>query len=249
MSPKEMSPNSARFRAQGLVKSYRGRRVVDQVGFEINSGEVLGLLGPNGAGKTTTFYLLVGLINGEGGEIYIDDERIDHLPMWQRARRGITYLPQEPSIFRGLTVEQNLEAIAEISGLPEDRQTETVEKLLDDFGIQSLRKQLATTLSGGERRRTEIARALVINPRFILLDEPFTGIDPLAIAEIQGLVRDLKHRGIGVVITDHNVRETLKICDRALIINQGKILIEGSPEQIVESDLAKKFYLGEKFSI
>ncbi len=244
-----MSPETARFKAQGLIKSYRGRRVVDQVGFELSSGEVLGLLGPNGAGKTTTFYLLVGLIASEGGEIYVDNARIDHLPMWERARKGITYLPQESSIFRGLSVEQNLMAIAEISGVDRETQKETVEKLLEDFGIKHLRKQLATTLSGGERRRTEIARSLVINPRFILLDEPFTGIDPLAIAEIQGLVRDLKTRGIGVVITDHNVRETLKICDRALIINKGKILIEGKPEQIVESELARKFYLGREFSI
>ncbi len=237
------------FRAQGLIKSYHGRRVVDQIGFEVRSGEVLGLLGPNGAGKTTTFYLLVGLINSEGGEIFVDRERIDHLPMWERARKGITYLPQESSIFRGLTVEQNLMAIAEISGLSKETQKESVEKLLRDFGISHLRKQLPDTLSGGERRRTEIARSLVINPRFILLDEPFTGIDPLAIAEIQGLVRDLKTRGIGVVITDHNVRETLKICDRALIINKGKILIEGNPEQIVASELARKFYLGEEFTI
>jgi len=244
-----MSLNGVRFRAKGLVKSYRGRRVVDDVGFELSAGEVLGLLGPNGAGKTTTFYILVGLVNSEGGEIYIDNERIDHLAMWERARRGITYLPQESSIFRGLTVEQNLEAIAEISGLEKDEQKKIVEKLLTEFGIKHLRNQLAPTLSGGERRRTEIARSLVINPRFILLDEPFTGIDPLAIADIQGLVRDLKHRGIGVVITDHNVRETLKICDRALIINQGKILIEGTPEQIVESELAREFYLGKEFSI
>jgi len=244
-----MNKAKTRLRAAGLAKSYRGRRVVDGITFEINSGEVLGMLGPNGAGKTTTFYVLVGLVAAEQGEIYIDNDRIDHLPMWERARRGITYLPQEPSIFRGMTVEENLMAIAEISNLAADERGKVVERLLDDFGIKRLRDQAATTLSGGERRRTEIARSLVINPSFILLDEPFTGIDPLAIAEIKELVRDLKNRGIGVVITDHNVRETLKICDRALIINQGKSLIEGRPEQIVSSELARKFYLGEEFSL
>jgi len=244
-----MSPLKNKLQVSKLVKSYRGRKVVDGISFEINSGEVLGMLGPNGAGKTTTFYILVGLVSPEQGEIFINGERIDHMPMWERARKGITYLPQEPSIFRGMTVEENLSAIAEISNISKDEQTTRVEQLLDDFGIKRLRRQMANTLSGGERRRTEIARSLVINPCFILLDEPFTGIDPLAIAEIKELVRDLKKRGIGVVITDHNVRETLKICDRALIINQGKGLIEGLPEEIVESELARKFYLGEEFTL
>jgi len=244
-----MSRSKNKLQVSKLVKSYRGRRVVDGISFEINSGEVLGMLGPNGAGKTTTFYILVGLVSPEQGEIFINGERIDHMPMWERARKGITYLPQEPSIFRGMTVEENLFAIAEISNISKDEQTKLVEQLLDDFGIKRLRRQMANTLSGGERRRTEIARSLVIDPCFILLDEPFTGIDPLAIAEIKELVRDLKKRGIGVVITDHNVRETLKICDRALIINQGKGLIEGSPEEIVESELARKFYLGEEFTL
>jgi lipopolysaccharide export system ATP-binding protein len=244
-----MSPSKNKLQVEKLVKSYRGRRVVDGISFEINSGEVLGMLGPNGAGKTTTFYILVGLVSAEQGEIFVNGERIDHMPMWERARKGITYLPQEPSIFRGMTVEDNLTAIAEISNISKDEQSRLVEQLLEDFGIKRLRRQMANTLSGGERRRTEIARSLVINPCFILLDEPFTGIDPLAIAEIKELVRDLKKRGIGVVITDHNVRETLKICDRALIINQGKGLIEGSPEQIVDSELARKFYLGDEFTL
>jgi len=244
-----MSRHPNKLQVKNLVKSYRGRKVVDGISFEIGAGEVMGMLGPNGAGKTTTFYILVGLVMPEQGEIYLDGERIDRLPIWERARKGITYLPQEPSVFRGLTVEENLMAIAEISELAREEQARVVQKLMEEFGIKRLRHQSATTLSGGERRRTEIARSLVINPCFILLDEPFTGIDPLAIAEIKELVRDLKNRGIGVVITDHNVRETLKICDRALIINQGRSLIEGTPEQIVASDLARKFYLGEEFSL
>jgi len=235
--------------AKGLVKSYGGRRVVDGVGFEVNSGEVLGLLGPNGAGKTTTFYLLVGLVNSEAGELYIDGERMDNLPIWERAKRGITYLPQEASIFRGMTVEENLRAIAELQEIKPNEQKELVERLLEEFGIARVREHSAMVLSGGERRRVEIARALVNEPEFILLDEPFTGIDPLAIAEIKNLILGLKNRGIGVVITDHNVRETLRICDRALIINQGKILLEGVPGEIVENELARKFYLGEEFSL
>jgi len=235
--------------AKGLVKSYHGRRVVDGVSFEVNSGEVLGLLGPNGAGKTTTFYLLVGLIKSEAGELYINGERMDNLPIWERAKRGITYLPQEASIFRGMTVEENLRAIAELQELKPKEQRELVERLLEEFGIERVRKHSAMVLSGGERRRVEIARALVNEPNFILLDEPFTGIDPLAIAEIKNLVMGLKNRGIGVVITDHNVRETLKICDRALIISQGKILLEGVPGAIVENELARKFYLGEEFRL
>jgi len=238
-----------KLRAVGLVKSYRRRKVVDGINFSVSSGEVFGLLGPNGAGKTTTFYLLVGLVNSDGGEIYLNGERIDNLAIWERAQKGITYLPQEPSIFRGMTVEENLLAIAEISGISRSEQKERVEKLLEDFGIKHLRSQSALTLSGGERRRCEIARCLVINPRFVLLDEPFTGIDPLAVSELKELVRSLKERNIGVIITDHNVRDTLKICDRALIINEGKCLIEGTPEELVKSELARKFYLGEEFTL
>jgi len=249
ISKAEMNNSRAKLKVSGLVKSYRKRRVVDGISFEVASGEVFGLLGPNGAGKTTTFYLLVGLIQAEAGEIYLNHQRIDHLPMWERARRGITYLPQESSIFRGLTVRENLEAIAQISGLSPSEQKMLVEGLLKDFGLKHLEHQSALTLSGGERRRCEIARSLVLSPLFILLDEPFTGIDPLAISDLKELVRGLKDRGIGVVITDHNVRETLKICDRALIINQGRCLIEGTPEQLVESELAKKFYLGKEFTL
>ena len=244
-----MSPSKNKLQVSKLVKSYRGRRVVDGISFEINSGEVLGMLGPNGAGKTTTFYILVGLVSPEQGEIFVNGERIDHMPMWERARKGITYLPQEPSIFRGMTVEENLSAIAEISNINKDEQTKLVEQLLDDFGIKRLRRQMANTLSGGERRRTEIARSLVINPCFILLDEPFTGIDPIAIQELQRIIRSLQEKGLGVLMTDHSVRETLKIVDRAYIIDKGRILKEGTPGEIVGSQDVRRNYLGEDFRL
>ena len=235
--------------ASSLCKSYRGRKVVNEVSLKLRNGEVVGLLGPNGAGKTTTFYIIVGLVAPEGGQVRLCGEEITHLPMYRRARSGISYLPQEPSVFRKLTVFENLLGIAETLNLPFEEREELVMGLLKEFGIEQLRNQGAYTLSGGERRRLEIARALVLTPRFILLDEPFAGIDPLAVLDIQRIVKDLKARGIGVLITDHNVRETLNITDRAYIINDGRILREGSPEQLTNDDEVKKVYLGENFRL
>ena len=232
-----------------LNKSYRGRKVVDQVNLELRRGEVVGLLGPNGAGKTTTFYLMVGLIAPDRGRVLLDGDDITDLPMYQRARAGISYLPQEPSVFRKLTVEENLLSIAETLDLPYAKQEALTTDLLEEFGIEHLRRQGAYTLSGGERRRLEIARALVLTPQFILLDEPFAGIDPLAVLDIQKIVRQLKARNIGILITDHNVRETLNITDRAYIINNGKILRDGSPEQLTNDVEVKKVYLGENFRL
>jgi lipopolysaccharide export system ATP-binding protein len=232
-----------------LNKSYRGRRVVDQVNLELRRGEVVGLLGPNGAGKTTTFYLVVGLIAPDQGQVLLDNEDITDLPMYQRARAGISYLPQEPSVFRKLTVEENLLSIAETLDLSSVQQQSLTTDLLEEFGIENLRRQGAYTLSGGERRRLEIARALVLTPKFILLDEPFAGIDPLAVSDIQRIIRQLKARNIGLLITDHNVRETLNITDRAYIINNGKILRDGSPEQLTNDVEVKKVYLGENFRL
>jgi lipopolysaccharide export system ATP-binding protein len=235
--------------ASCLSKSYRGRKVVDEVSLELRHGEVVGLLGPNGAGKTTTFYIIVGLIAPESGRVRLCGEEITNLPMYQRARAGISYLPQEPSVFRKLTVLENLRSIAETLGISSERREELTTALLKEFGIEHLRSQGAYTLSGGERRRVEIARALVLTPQFILLDEPFAGIDPLAVLDIQRIIGELKDRGIGVLITDHNVRETLNITDRAYIINDGKILREGSPEQLTNDDEVKKVYLGENFKL
>jgi lipopolysaccharide export system ATP-binding protein len=232
-----------------LSKSYRGRKVVDDVSLELRSGEVVGLLGPNGAGKTTTFYIIVGLIAPEGGSVHLGGDEITNLPMYQRARSGISYLPQEPSVFRKLTVLENLQSIAETIPMPSAEREELTWGLLKEFGIEHLSNQGAYTLSGGERRRLEIARALVLTPRFILLDEPFAGIDPLAVLDIQRIVGGLRERGIGVLITDHNVRETLNITDRAYIINDGKILREGSPEQLTNDDEVRKVYLGENFRL
>ena len=238
-----------RLQALGLVKSYRGRIVVSEVSLELRQGEVVGLLGPNGAGKTTTFYMVVGLIAPDSGKVLLNNTDITGLPMYQRARSGISYLPQEPSVFKKLTVEDNLRSIAETLPVSAAEQAETVTQLLEEFGIESLRRQGAYTLSGGERRRLEIARALVLTPRFILLDEPFAGIDPLAVLDIQRIVSQLKVRGIGVLVTDHNVRETLNITDRAYIINEGKILREGSPELLASDVEVKKVYLGENFRL
>lgn len=234
---------------ESLTKSFHKKKVVDSVDIEVQGGEVLGLLGPNGAGKTTIFYMIVGLYQPNGGKIYLNDEEITSLPMYLRARKGIGYLAQEPSVFRKLTTEENLMAILETLHLSREERKNRLEKLLNELGLSSLRKQKAYSLSGGERRRVEITRALVLSPSFILLDEPFSGIDPIAVLDIQGIIRQLKSKGIGIIITDHNVRETLGVCDRAYIINEGRILEEGSPERIAQSEKARKIYLGDEFEL
>ncbi len=236
-------------KALALNKSYRGRRVVNEVALQLGEGEVVGLLGPNGAGKTTTFYIIVGLVSADSGRVLLDGEDVTGLPMYQRARSGISYLPQEPSVFRKLTVEENLISIAETLALGPGEQEERVSGLLKEFGIEHLRRQGAYTLSGGERRRLEIARALVLTPKFVLLDEPFAGIDPLAVLDLQRIISSMKARGIGILITDHNVRETLNITDRAYIINDGKILRDGSPQELTCDDEVKKIYLGASFTL
>ncbi len=239
----------SRIVCESLTKSFRRRKVVDSVCLEIQGGEVVGLLGPNGAGKTTIFYMIVGLYQPNGGKIYLNDEEITSLPMYLRARKGIGYLPQEPSVFRKLTTEENLMAILETLPLSRRERKYRLEKLLNDLGLTSLRKQKAYVLSGGERRRVEITRALVLSPSFILLDEPFSGIDPIAVLDIQAIIRQLKSKGIGIIITDHNVRETLGVCDRAYILNKGRILEEGIPEKIAQSEKAIKTYLGNGFEL
>ncbi|MGD9505623.1 MAG: LPS export ABC transporter ATP-binding protein [Syntrophobacteraceae bacterium] len=232
-----------------LVKTYKKRRVVDNVGMNVSQGQIVGLLGPNGAGKSTTFYSIIGIIRPDSGAVYLDETNIVDHPMYLRARIGITYLPQEPSVFRKLTVEENIMAILETLNLGKQERRLRLEELLADLNITHIKKNRGDRLSGGERRRVEIARALVTQPSFILLDEPFAGIDPLAVIEIQGLIRSLKDKGIGVLISDHNVRETLKVCDWAYIMHQGKILEAGSPVDIAQSDLARKTYLGDQFSL
>jgi lipopolysaccharide export system ATP-binding protein len=241
--------NISQLQACGLEKSYRGRKVVSDVHLELRQGEVVGLLGPNGAGKTTTFYMVVGLISPDAGKVLLNGTDITGSPMYQRARSGISYLPQEPSAFRKLTVEENLRGIAETLSLSAEVQAARVEALLEEFGIANLRRQGAYTLSGGERRRLEIARALVLTPKFVLLDEPFAGIDPLAVRDIQHIIGELKQRNIGILVTDHNVRETLNITDRAYIINEGKILRVGSPAELTNDTEVKKVYLGENFRL
>jgi len=235
--------------AQGLVKSYHRRRVVDDVCLTIDDGEVVGLLGPNGAGKTTTFYLLVGLIHPDMGVVKLDGVDITSVPLYRRARSGIGYLPQEPSVFRGLTVEENILAVLELQSLSRRERQEKVDELLDEFGLGRHRQRLTPSLSGGERRRVEIARALAASPRFLLLDEPFAGIDPIMIEELQQLVCRLKERGLGVLITDHRVRETLEITDRAYIIHQGRILDSGAPRQLAENERVIAAYFGERFAL
>lgn len=235
--------------ARKLDKAYRGRRVVNDVSLSISAGEVVGLLGPNGAGKTTTFYMIVGLTTPDSGSVHLDGEEITSLPMYLRARRGISYLPQEPSVFRKLSVEDNLYAVAETLDLAPGMADQSVSELLEEFGITDLRKSLAYTLSGGERRRLEIARSMMIKPKFILLDEPLAGIDPLAVLEIQRIVVQLKSKNIGVLITDHNVRETLKITDRAYIINEGTIFRMGTPDLLSSDIEVRKVYLGENFRL
>ena len=234
---------------ENLTKSFRHKKVVDSASIEIQGGEVVGLLGPNGAGKTTIFYMIVGLYQPNGGKIYLHDEEITSLPMYLRARKGIGYLPQEPSVFRKLTTEENLMAILETLPLSKEERKYRLEKLLNELGLSSLRKQKTYILSGGERRRVEITRALVLSPSFILLDEPFSGIDPIAVLDIQSIIRQLKSKGIGIIITDHNVRETLGVCDRAYILNEGRILEEGPPEKIAQSPKARRIYLGEEFEL
>lgn len=236
-------------KTESLIKSYRRKRVVNEVSLTVNQGEVVGLLGPNGAGKTTTFYMIVGVIQPEGGDVYFNDQKITLLPMFKRSRLGISYLPQESSIFRKLTVEENILAILQMLPLSKKERRDKLNSLLSDLKIEKLAKQRGYTLSGGERRRTEVARALVTDPAFILLDEPFTGIDPIVRQDIQNVVHQLKTKGIGVLITDHNVRETLEITDRAYIMFEGRILFQGTPEELTQNKEAKKIYLGEKFRL
>ncbi len=236
-------------RAVALNKRYRSRTVVHDVSLSVQSGEVVGLLGPNGAGKTTCFYMIVGLVAADGGDIFINGQNITHLPIHRRARLGLGYLPQEASIFRRLTVAQNIQAVLELQDYDNDEIQARQDELMQDLHITHIRNNPAISLSGGERRRVEIARALATNPRFILLDEPFAGVDPIAVLDIQKIIRFLKERDIGVLITDHNVRETLGICDRAYIINAGSVMAEGKPEEIIYNEGVRKVYLGEHFKL
>lgn len=236
-------------KAENLSKVFYGRRVVDGVSLSVERGETVGLLGPNGAGKTTTFYMIVGLERPAGGSIFLDERNITSMPMYQRARLGIGYLAQESSIFRKLTVEENVLAILEVRGLSARERQKRCAALLEEFGIDQVRHQKGFMLSGGERRRTEIVRALAADPAYILLDEPFAGVDPIAVADIQQIINQLKERGIGVLITDHNVRDTLVIVDRAYIMHQGKILVSGPSSEIANDPVARKFYLGERFAL
>ena len=235
--------------ARNLVKSFKKRVVVNNVSLKVEKGEIVGLLGPNGAGKTTSFYMIVGLEKPDSGEIFISDVNISKLPMYRRAQLGISYLTQEASIFRKLTVEQNIMAILETLNISTAEAKTRLENLIKEFNIGHVRERKGTELSGGERRRVEIARCLALEPQFILLDEPFAGVDPLAVADIQTIVKYLRERGMGILITDHNVRETLNIVDRAYILNEGKILLEGKAMEIAESPIAKKFYLGDNFKL
>lgn len=236
-------------RVTNLRKSYRKRVVIRDFSMELNRGEVVGLLGPNGSGKTTTFYAIAGLIMPEGGSVMIDDRDATRLPMYRRAKLGIGYLPQEMSIFRGLSVEDNIMAILDITVKDRHKRRERLEELLSEFSIEHLRRAPALALSGGERRRVEIARCLAANPKYLLLDEPFAGVDPISVGDIRHLVSDLRNRGIGVLITDHNVRETLEIVDRAYILHDGKVLMSGTPEDVVENENVRRVYLGDNFKI
>lgn len=241
--------NTREIRTEGLVKIYSKRRVVDGASITVNQGEIVGLLGPNGAGKTTTFYMIVGLIKANKGTIFLDNVNISKKPMYKRARMGVGYLPQEPSIFRKLSVADNILSILEYQGLGLKERKKLMHELLEDMHVSHLEKSLGYQLSGGERRRVEIARALAIRPDFILLDEPFAGVDPIAVEDIQSIVHDLKYKGYGVLITDHNVRETLRITDRAYIMAEGKILISGSAQELAENPEARRIYLGQNFRL
>ncbi len=244
-----MSENKSTLSAHNLKKRYKSRTVVHDVSFEVLSGEVVGLLGPNGAGKTTCFYMVVGLVACDGGEIHFDDAKLTHLPIHKRAQLGVSYLPQEASVFRKLTVSENIKAVLELQKLSAQEIEERLEGLLEELHIGHIRNSSAASLSGGERRRVEIARALATKPRFILLDEPFAGVDPIAVLDIQKIIRFLKERNIGVLITDHNVRETLGICDHAYIINEGGVLAAGQPSEIIYNESVRKVYLGENFRL
>jgi lipopolysaccharide export system ATP-binding protein len=234
---------------EGLTKSYNGRAVVKGVSMKVSQGEVVGLLGPNGAGKTTSFYMMVGLVKADSGKIVLMDEDLTDAPINERAKKGIGYLPQEASIFRELSVDENIYSVLELRKISKREKLKGLEELINDFGLGHIRKNKGRELSGGERRRVEIARTLALDPKFVLLDEPFAGVDPLAVSDIQHIIKKLKDKNIGVLITDHNVRETLGIVDRAYIMNSGELLISGTPEEIVESDIARKFYLGEEFKM
>jgi lipopolysaccharide export system ATP-binding protein len=236
-------------RAEHLLKRYKGHAVVRDVSPSVSQGEIVGLLGPNGAGKTTTFYMMVGLVKPNEGEVYLDKERITSLPLYKRARKGISYLPQEASVFRNLTVEENLMAVLEMGTLSKKEQKEKMEMLLEEFSITHIRKNQGAVLSGGERRRTEIARALAMDPKFVLLDEPFAGVDPIAVEEIHTLVAKLKNKNIGILITDHNVNETLSITDRAYLMFEGTLLKSGTAEELAEDEKVRKVYLGKHFKL
>jgi lipopolysaccharide export system ATP-binding protein len=236
-------------KAENLIKKYKQRVVVNNVSFHVGQGEIVGLLGPNGAGKTTSFYMIVGLIRPNEGKVFLGDEDITEDPMYKRAKKGIGYLAQEASIFRKLSVEDNIKAVLEMSGLKKDEQRDKLETLIDEFSLHKVRKNRGDLLSGGERRRTEIARALAADPKFILLDEPFAGVDPIAVEEIQMIVAKLKHRNIGILITDHNVNETLSITDRAYLLAEGNIMLTGTPQEIADDEMARKFYLGQHFEL
>ena len=238
-----------KLQTRGISKSYRGRKVVDDVSIFVQEGEVVGLLGRNGAGKTTSFYVIVGLISPDSGRVLVDEEDITDLPMYQRARRGISYLPQEPSVFRKLTVEENLMAILETLPMRSQERRESMERLIEQLDLEKVRRSKGYMLSGGERRRVEIARSLVIDPHFLLLDEPFSGIDPIQVLELQRIIFDVKRSGIGILVTDHNVRETLVVTDRAYIINEGRIFRAGSPEALGRDPEVKRVYLGETFTL
>jgi lipopolysaccharide export system ATP-binding protein len=244
-----MSENKSTLSARNLQKRYKSRTVVHDVSFEVVSGEVVGLLGPNGAGKTTCFYMVVGLVACDGGEIHFDDTRLTHQPIHKRAQLGVSYLPQEASVFRKLSVSENIQAVLELQRLTAKEIAERLESLLEELHIGHIRNSQAASLSGGERRRVEIARALATEPRFILLDEPFAGVDPIAVLDIQKIIRFLKERNIGVLITDHNVRETLGICDHAYILNEGGVLASGRPDEIIYNESVRKVYLGENFRL